>query len=393
MVADTPIQIGQRIAARRRASRMTQEGLAAAAGISVAMVRAIERGARNPGDGTLEALAEALGVDASRLTSGYTGTALRVRAALPAISAAIAGYTIPLDPPTMPIARLKARVEEAVDWRLAAQYGQIAVGIPAILEAALQHVHAARGPARAAAAWLVASAARTADAIAYKHGAHDLSARLIDVMRWAADQTGDPVLQASVAYTSAETYMAARSYRVGQRALELAIDASPSPDRQDAAAARAALHMRAAVVAARADDATAAAAHLHEAHELADDLTEDIYMGTAVGPSSVRIHEVAVAVSLGRDHVADALAVAKRWKPGDEIPAERRSGFYVELGRAQLWSGRPDDAFESLKVARRLAPQAVREHPWVREDIETIRRLKRADAESLTSYAEWIGAL
>ncbi|GAA3267586.1 helix-turn-helix transcriptional regulator [Streptomyces lavendulae] len=393
MVADTPIQIGQRIAARRRAARLTQADLAATAGLSHAMVRAIERGARRPSDASLEALAGALGVDGSRLVAGYTGTAARVHAALPAISAAIAGYTIPLDLPTMPFARLQARVEEAVAWRLAAQYGQIAVGIPAILQAALQHFHAAAEPTRADAARLVVAAARTADAVAYKHGAHDLSARLIDLMQWAAPYTENPVIEATVAYTSAETYLAARAYRVGQRALELALDAAPAPASSAAAAARAALHMRAAVVAARGDNADAAAGHLQHAHELADTLPEGIYMSTAVGPSSVRIHEVAVAVSLGRDHVADALAVAKQWKPGAEIPAERRSGFYVELGRAQLWSGLPDDAFESLKVARRLAPQAVREHPWAREDIETIRRLKRGDAESLTSYAEWIGAL
>ncbi|MBT2477673.1 helix-turn-helix domain-containing protein [Streptomyces sp. ISL-94] len=392
MVADTH-QIGQRIAARRRAARMTQEDLATAAGLSYAMVRAIERGARGPSDTSLEALAGALGVDASRLTSGYTGTALRVRAALPEISAAIAGYDIPLDPPTILLGQLREELAAAVTWRLAAQYGKIASTIPAILTSALQHLHAADAAGRAAAAALVVSAARTADAVAYKHGSRDLSARLIDVMRWAAAQTGDAILQASVAYTGAETFLAARAYRVGQKALEAAIDAGPHPVSPEAAAAQAALHMRTAVVAARAQNADAAHDHLQHARTLSNDLTEGIYLGTAVGPSSVRIHEVAVAVSLGGEHVGDALAVAKEWKPGEEIPAERRSGFYVELGRAQLWAGRPDDAFESLKVARRLAPQAVREHPWAREDIETIRRLKRADAESLTAYAEWIGVL
>lgn len=393
MVADTPHQIGQRIAARRRAARLTQAALANASGLSHATIRAIERGVRNPSDASLEALADALGVDASRLTAGYTGTALRVRAALPAISAAIAGYDIPLDSPSMPLARLQVRVDEATAWRLAAQYGQIAVGIPAVLEAAVQHVHAARGPARAEAARLLVSAARTADAVAYKHGAHDLSARLIDVMRWAAIQTGDPIVEATVAYTGAETYLAARAYRIGRRALENALDAGPPPIGPTAAAARAALHMRTAVVAARAGEPDAAHEHLRHAHQLADDLAEGIYMGTAVGPSSVRIHEVAVAVSLGGDHAGAALDVAAAWKPGPELPAERRSGFYIEVARAELWAGRVDDAFESLKVARRLAPQAVREHPWAREDIETIRRLKRADAESLTSFAEWIGAL
>lgn len=102
---------------------------------------------------------------------------------------------------------------------------------------------------------------------------------------------------------------------------------------------------------------------------------------------------MSVAVSLGGDHVGRALDVAEEWKPGDDLPQERRSGFYIELARAQLWSGRSDDAFESLKVARHIAPQHTREHPWAREDAATLRRLKRADAESLTSFAEWIGAV
>jgi hypothetical protein len=101
---------------------------------------------------------------------------------------------------------------------------------------------------------------------------------------------------------------------------------------------------------------------------------------------------VSVAVSLGDDHVSRALTVARDWKPPADLPAERRSGFYIELARAQLWSGLTDHAFESLKVARQIAPQHTREHPWVREDAATLRRLKRADSETLTQFAEWCTA-
>ena len=107
----------------------------------------------------------------------------------------------------------------------------------------------------------------------------------------------------------------------------------------------------------------------------------------------MRIHEVSVAVSLGQDHLHRALDVAREWKPpAEEVPAERRSGFYIELARAQLWAGKRDDAFESLKVARRIAPQHTRQHPWVRQDTATLRRLVRADRESLTAFAEWCHA-
>ncbi|MEV6569911.1 helix-turn-helix transcriptional regulator [Streptomyces sp. NPDC051577] len=385
--------IGQRIAARRQSRRMIQRDLATAAHLSLSMIRHIEQGTRAPSPSALESIAAALGVDPARLDPAFAGTSHRVHAALPLISAAIAGYDIRLDPPARRREELRREVAAAVAQRLAAQYGLIAGAAPSLLADTLALLHHSAGEQREDAAVLVVAAARCADAVAYKVGAHDLSARLIDVMRWAAAQTGDPVLGTAVAYTSAETYLAARAYRVGQAALEQALDASPAPVTAVAAAARGALFMRTAVVAARAGAATTAYEHLEQATGLAAGLAEGVYLGTAFGPSSVRIHEVAVAVSLGQDHIGRALDVARTWKPGAEVPAERQSGFYVEVGRAQLWAGQPDAAFESLKVARRLAPQHVREHPWAREDIEKIRRIKRADAESLSAFAEWIGAV
>nr|WP_329306587.1 helix-turn-helix transcriptional regulator [Streptomyces sp. NBC_01260] len=182
---------------------------------------------------------------------------------------------------------------------------------------------------------------------------------------------------------------APRAHISGLRALEQAIDACPGPVSTEAIAARGALHMRAAVIAGRAGRTDAADAHLTEARTLGDRVPEGVYRGTASGPDSVRVHEVSVAVSLGDDHVQHALDVAREWKPPPGLPAERRSGFYIELARAQLWGGLMDDSFESLKAARRIAPQHTREHPWVREDAATLRRLKRADSETLTNFAEW----
>ncbi|MFE0605227.1 helix-turn-helix domain-containing protein [Streptomyces sp. NPDC058892] len=384
--------IGQRIAARRRARRMTQADLARASHVSLPMIKGCERGVRNPGPSTLEAIASALGVDASRLDPAYVGTSRRVHAALPAISAAIAGYEFAVDPPLRPPAKLRDDITAAVGWRLAAQYGLIAAQAPQLLGDALAYLHSSPAAHRHEAAHLVVAAARAADATAYKYGAHDLSARLIDVMRWAAGQAGDPVLNASVAYVRAEVFLATRAHRVGHLMLEQALDSCPSPNTARSAAALGALHMRTAVVAARAGSADAAYDHLNEARTLAEGLSEDIYLGTAFGPSSVRIHEVAVAVSLGGHHIGRALDIARGWSPGGEIPAERRSGFWIEVARAHLWSGKTTEAFLSLKEARRQAPQHVREHPWAREDIATLRRLKRSDP-SLTSYAEWIGAV
>lgn len=393
MPADSKREVGHRIAAVRRARRMTQADLARTAYLSLAMIKGVERGARAPSDDSLESIAAALGVEPGRLTTGDTIAQPRIRAAIPAISACIAGYDIPMDPPCRTLAELHAATDEAVNWRLGAQYTRIARAAPALLDDALRALHHATGPDRQSAARLLVGAARAADAVAYKYGHHDLSARLIELMRWAARQSEDKLVMSTVAYVRTETFFAARAYAPGLLALEQAIDATASPARPEELAALGALHMRAAVIAGRAEDADAADIHLAEARQLGDAVPEDDYQGTAFGPDSVRIHEVSVAVSLGGDHVGRALEVASEWTPPDDLPAERQSGFWIELARAQLWAGRADDSFESLQVARLVAPQHTRGHPWARETAATLRRLRRADDESLTSFAEWVGAV
>ncbi|MGW0606462.1 helix-turn-helix domain-containing protein [Streptomyces sp. NPDC002640] len=386
-------EVGQRIATIRRTRRMTQAELARAAHVSLPTVKGIERGARSPSDDTLDSLATALGVDTGRIITGSSRADSRVHAALPTLSAAIVAYDIPPDTSPRPFPDLADAVDQLVRRRLTAQYARIAEDVPHLLTQTLAAFHHSAGADRLHAAHLLATAARSADAVAHKFGAHDLSARLVDLMRWAAARTEDPIAQATAAYVRTETFFTARAHTAGLRALERAIDVSPSPLCRASTAARGALHMRAAVIAARGDDADAAALHLAEARRLGDALPEAAHDGTQFGPDSVRAHEVSVAVGLGQDHVQRALDSATEWAPPDSLPAERQSGFWIELARAQVWAGRPDDAFASLKAARSVAPQHTREHPWAREAAATVRRLKRADAESLTAFTKWIGAV
>ncbi|MEV8057259.1 helix-turn-helix transcriptional regulator [Streptomyces antimycoticus] len=387
-----PSDLGKRVAYQRRVARMTQQELADAAGVHVGTLRKIERNARGAGDNVVEALAAALGVDPSVLWGSRDRTDARVHAAMPSLSAVIAAYDVPNDGPVRHLSELSTAVDEAVTWRLASQYVRIARHLPSLISELIRAFHLASGEAKPETASLLIGAVRTADAVAYKYGARDLSARLVDLMRWAAPYTDDPLLDANVAYVRTETFFAARAFTPGLRALEAALDRVPTSDEEAAMAARGALHMRAAVIAGRAGLVTAADQHLAEARRLADAVPENVYQGTAFGPNSVRVHEVSVAVSLGGDHVRRALDVANDWAPPRDLPAERRSGFYIEVARAQLWSGLTRDAFESLKAARHIAPQHTRDHPWVREDAATLRRLRRGDAESLSKFAEWCHA-
>lgn len=383
--------VGQRVATARRARHLTQTELATAAQISYSMLRAIERGGRYPSDDTLDAIAAALALDPARLLAEGGRSGGRVRAAMPALSAVLAAYDVPDDRPARPIGELAAAVHEATNWRLGAQYVRLAETLPNLIADLGTAFHATRGGDQVHAARLLVAAYRSADAVAYKFGHRDLSARLVELMRWAGPRTESRLLDAATAYVRTETFFAARAHAAGLRVLETAIDNAPPAADVAAAAARGALHMRAAVIAGRAADTAAAWAHLDDANRLAHQVPEGVYHGTAFGPASVRIHEVSVAVSLGDGGVQRALDVARQWAPPRDLPSERRSGFYIELSRAQLWSGRRSDAFESLRVARRIAPQHTREHPWTREVTEKLLRLTRADREGLNPFAEWIG--
>ncbi|MFI0220181.1 helix-turn-helix domain-containing protein [Streptomyces lydicus] len=366
--------------------------MARAARIGLGTIRKIERGERGASHSVLDAIADALDIDPARLLPDKDRPDDRVHQSMPGLSSILATYEAPEDGPCRSLAELREAASTAVRLRLNAQYSRIARTAPELLAELCRVLSVASSTDRPEVARLLVDACRAADAVAFKHGAKDLSARLLDLMRWAAAQADDPLVDAAVSYVRTELHFSARTHAVGLRTLQQALDRAPRTDSPEALAARGALHMRAAVLAGRAADDAAADIHLDDARALGNRVPEGIYRGTAFGPDSVRVHELSVAVSLGDDHMGRALKLAREWKPPTELPAERRSGFYIELGRAQLWSGRPGAAFESLKVARRIAPQHAREHRWVREDAATLRRLKRANAESLSNFAEWCHA-
>ncbi|MCW2913129.1 MAG: helix-turn-helix domain protein [Actinomycetia bacterium] len=392
MSASSSNEIGRRIAAARTARRMTQPALAAAAHVSLSTLRKAEQGSRPVSERLLYALADALDVDPDRLTGKRAHTDSRVHATIPAVRTAVDTYDLPDDGPVRSLPHLHTAVATATRQRLSSQYTRISETAPELLAELTRAVHSSTGAEQEDAAALLAAAYRAADAVAYKYGYYDLSARLVELMRWAAALSGDPVLTATAAYVRTEIFFASRNLAPGLRALEAATSAMPPPVTVPARAALGALHMRAAVVAARLlEDRGTVDDHLRNARRLADQVSEGIYNGTAFGPASMRIHEVSVAVELGDG--SRAVEVAGSWAPPRELPAERRSHYYIDLSRAQLWVGLRDEAFQSLHTARQIAPQHVREHPYVRDTLATLLRLHLAPAQALVSYAEWARAI
>jgi hypothetical protein len=278
-----------------------------------------------------------------------------------------------------------------IDHRLQARYVEMAWRLPALISGlARAHAGAACGSRDAAA--LLTLAFRAADGVAYKFGYLDLSARIIDLMRASAVAAENPLLMAAVAYVRTETFFATGDLTSASRLLTAAADDLPAnlADSAPSAAAYGALHMRAAVVAGRAGKADTAWDHLGEARRAARQVPEGVYFGTAFGPASVRIHDLAVAVELGDSPAAVERAAA--WHPTATLPAERRSHYYIDLARAQLRLGHHQDAYLGLEAARQAAPQHVREHPQVRQTLSALLRTHGSPDDGLLKLATWARA-
>jgi tetratricopeptide (TPR) repeat protein len=212
---------------------------------------------------------------------------------------------------------------------------------------------------------------RAADAIAEKHGYSDLSARIIGLLRSVAAETGDELVQASGSYVRGETFFSSGDLTTGRMMLERAAERIHVRDSDSAAATYGALHMRAAVMAARAGHAALATEHIDEATQIALRVNEGVHLGTAFGAASVRIHRLSLAVELG--DFGAALRSATGWQPPTNLPAERRSHFYIDLGRAYYAAGQTERALDALHTAHCVAPEHIRAHPHVREMIEQVR--------------------
>lgn len=380
------------LATARAAAGYTQESLAVALKVERTTIGRWERGVQSPQPWQRHALASALQVSLDELDQLLRRTARRssattdptmalppgptdlelgptppatreheaaaeagvIHATIPRLRRALDRLDVPDDGPTRTPADLWGEIVRATDDRLQARYGNLARCLPDLIAELARVGQFGDASNRRHAAALLTLALRAADGLAFKFGYLDLSARLIDLMRSVAEIAENPLLLATVAYVRTETFFATGDLDTAARALELAADHVPALDIPSALAAFGALHMRAAVVAGRAGKPDRAADHLREARRAAAAVPEGVYQGTAFGPASLRIHELAVAVEL-RDPLG--IERAASWHPPAELPAERRSHYFIDLARAQLALGHHEDAYLCLQAARQAAPE------------------------------------
>jgi transcriptional regulator with XRE-family HTH domain len=305
-------------------------------------------------------------------------------------------YDIPDDGDVRPLSELESSVQVLVRRRLDSDYLWLIDILPRLIPELTRALEKCAGVQREQVAKLLVQAWRAADAVATKLGLVELSARLIHVMGWAASQSGDALALAATSYVRAETFFVSQEPSAGRIMLERAADLVETeerlttdltdPDKRHYDAQYGALHMRAAIAAARAGLNDRALDHLGEARTMATRLgSEGIWNGTAFGPDSVRIHEVSTAVEMNAPQ--EALRTAGDWEPPLTIPAERRSHFYVDVARAQLAVGRHDAVLSTLACAHDIAPQNVRVDADVRTTLAVLAGTSAANAAAADVFA------
>lgn len=292
-------RMGEQIAATRKLRRMTQAQLAAAATISVSLLRKIEQGSRPVTPAVWSSIARTLGLDRSQPSDNLRSAGSRVNAAISHIRCLLDYYDLPDDGAIPPLPDLPAATVRATARRLDAQYTTLADTLPDLIAALTRAAHGYTGRGQEIAFGLLAMAYRAADAICDKFGYPDLSARTIELLRWAAARSDDPVLVGMAAYVRAETFFTNQRPATGLRALDAASAPLATDGSREALAIYGSLHMRAGVLAACAGLPAAAESHLTEARDIGRHIPDGAYRGTAFGPSSVRIHELAAAAEMG----------------------------------------------------------------------------------------------
>jgi transcriptional regulator with XRE-family HTH domain len=388
VTAPTGTDEGQAVAAARKARRLTQADLARQAAISLSLLRKIEQGDRVLTDAVRAAIARVLGPLPS--AGGGLARTGRISAAIPLLQDTMDCYDLPSPLPgaPRPLPELRSAVTRATQCRLASRYAELADLLPGLIRELTTVAMSSSGHQQEQAYSLLALAYRAADAIADKHGYRDMSARAVELTRWAAARSGDPILTMMAAYVRAELFFAGSRPEAGLQLLDRAAGPPPPEDDVRALATYGAIQMRAAVLAARAAMPEQAADRMAEARVAASHTRDGTYAGTAFGPSSVRVHELAAAVEAGNG--CRALQLASDWEPPATLPAERRSHFHIEAARAYHWAGKPDQAINALWQARQAAPQHTRWNAAAARTVQALVQARRHPPAPLLQFAAWM---
>lgn len=394
-------RIGARVAAIRKTRGWTARELARRARVSYSLLTKVETGAVPASPAFIGAVARALGVDVTRVTGQpYAGprNGAALQGAVEPLRRALLAYDLP--PPDdvrlRPAGELRAEVAAVSQLGRQARYLQLSQTLPGLLDELQAAIAAASTAERPALYALLAEAYGGIAGLAHQLGHADLRALTLDRIEWAARQCGDPLRVARTQWSRGGSLLGAAAYDQGLALMErtrAGLGQDPARLGTAARSVYGSLHLRSAVLAARAGRRQESDAHLAEARDIAATVPDGAnHYGMEFGAANVGLHEVSAAVEMADG----ALAVRRAedvHRAGylDRLPPVRVGHYHIEVARGWLYHGDRHRALSALNRARRIAPQQARHHPMVRETVQAIAHAEPRPSEELRSFATWLG--
>jgi len=389
MVEDSPrTGVGPRLARARKRRHLTQHGLADRSALSRSYIAGIEAGHRIPHPATVATLARALRLDPIELTGQpYRDTRAddHVHQAIPDVRRALAYLDLPPDlaAPPRTLEDLEVETEALREMSKAAQHARVGARLPALIEELTHHTLENEAPR----AWRLLNAAQAlAVSLCRRLGYTDLAGIAIERATASAARSEDPNLPAVARLSRALLMMTVGAWEPGLRLVQRAGDGLDT-DQPSNRAVAGALHLRAAVLSARAGETTTAWNHHGQAVDAAHHMPPRApdYYALQFSRANTAIHGCAVAVELG--DYDEALRRDRSLRLPAHLAAERRAHHEIDMARAHTETGQHTRALERILTAERTAPQLTRYHPSAVSVITYLVDWHRALPETLRAVS------
>ncbi|WFE26735.1 helix-turn-helix transcriptional regulator [Solwaraspora sp. WMMD791] len=400
------MNIGENLARKRRRAGLTQEGLAERSGVSISVIRKLERGDRDSASlPTLRSLATALGVTTVELFRP-TPTQLQppiddrsdlylIRRALqPARTAD--GDLITLADDVQPGADDVAdSVREISGLFRDSDYAGAVAALPTAISHARAAVAEADEPSRPGVWGQLAQVYQTAALVLIQLRKDDLAYHALGLAMDAGRRAGDDVLTASV--VCSEGWLLTRQARFDEAeraALVTAEAIEPRMSRSPASqvAVWGWLNLGAAAAATRNNRMDVAADSLRRAHAsahvAAGHVPPRVAHWTTFAPAVVAMREVELAMVVG--DAGRAAEVARTVPPGAR-PAVTYQRFRLDVAAAALDRRRRDEALAVLLRLRESAPEWLRYQRYAQRLVERLLHARsRAVQPELRALADFL---
>ncbi|MEK8143846.1 XRE family transcriptional regulator [Streptomyces sp. M10(2022)] len=256
-----------------------------------------------------------------------------MHAVVPELRRIMLCYDLPdeleIAPRALPV--LASEVDQIAALRRDARYAPMGPLLPSIITELTHLALGGRNGDQAQAFWHLARAYRAVNSLAHKMGHHDLSNTALERVRWAAERSGDPLMNFTAGYLVAGAMLRQGAYASARRKLhglrqELERLQPERSFTNDALAVDGALLLKLAVLESRENNPDRADDYLREAEAVAamagnrDSLAYEM----SFGPTNIRIHEVHAMIDTG--DTEQALARLTEWSdaPGQEWMPRRQ---------------------------------------------------------------------